>query len=74
MQIIFLENLNLWGFKTNKFNKLIKGIDNLMNNHKYLEEKRNDIKFDVDGIVYKVNDFSLQKRLGFTTHHVGNRS
>ena len=67
-QFEFLENLNLWGFKTNKFNKLIKGIDNLMNNHKYLEEKRNDIKFDVDGIVYKVNDFSLQKRLGFAAN------
>ena len=67
-QTEFLENLNLWGFKTNKFNKLIKGIDNLMNNHKYLEEKRNDIKFDVDGIVYKVNDFSLQKRLGFAAN------
>ena len=40
----------------------------LMDNHKYLEEKRNDIKFDVDGIVYKVNDFSLQKRLGFAAN------
>ena len=39
-----------------------------MDNHKYLEEKRNDIKFDVDGIVYKVNDFSLQKRLGFAAN------
>ena len=67
-QTEFLENLNLWGFKTNKFNKLIKGIDNLMDNHKYLEEKRNDIKFDVDGIVYKVNDLSLQKRLGFAAN------
>ncbi len=67
-QVEFLEKLNLWGFKTNKFNKLIKGIDNLMDNHKYLEEKRNDIKFDVDGIVYKVNDFILQKRLGFAAN------
>ena len=67
-QFEFLENLSLWGFKTNKFNKLIKGIENLMDNHKYLEEKRNDIKFDVDGIVYKVNDFSLQKRLGFAAN------
>ena len=39
-----------------------------MLNHKNLEEKRKEIAFDIDGIVYKINDFSLQKRLGFATN------
>jgi len=64
----FLINLKLWGFKTNKFNKVISGINNLIDNHKNLEEKRNEIDFDIDGLVYKVNDFNLQKRLGFAAN------
>ena len=64
----FLYNLKLWGFKINLFNKTIKGIKNLILNHKKIEKKRNDIEFDIDGIVYKVNDFELQKRLGFAAN------
>ena len=64
----FLTNLKLWGFKINPFNKTIKGVKNLILNHKEIEEKRNRIEFDIDGIVYKVNDFELQKRLGFAAN------
>ena len=35
-----------------------------MNNYYEIEKKRNEIDFDIDGIVYKINDFNLQKRLG----------
>ena len=64
----FLKNLKIWGFKINPFNKVIKGVKNLILNHKNLEEKRKEIEFDIDGIVYKVNNFSLQKRLGFAAN------
>ena len=64
----FLDNLKAWGFKLNKYNKIITGINNLIINHKSLEEKRKEIKFDIDGIVYKVNNFDLQKRLGFAAN------
>jgi len=67
-QINFLDNLKLWGFKVNPFNKKIKGIKNLILNHKKLEEKRSEIAFDIDGVVYKVNDFDLQTRLGFAAN------
>jgi len=67
-QTSFLENLKLWGFKTNPFNKKITGVKNLIINHKELEEKRKELAFDIDGIVYKVNDFDLQKRLGFAAN------
>ena len=67
-QINFLKNLSIWGFKTNPFNKKITGIKNLILNHKNLEEKRKEIDFDIDGIVYKVNDFGLQKRLGYAAN------
>ena len=64
-QVEFLDNLKLWGFKINPFNRKIIGIKNLILNHKSLEEKRKELAFDIDGIVYKVNNFDLQKRLGF---------
>ena len=60
----YLQQLSEWGFKTNPFNKTIKGIKNLMKNYHEIEKKRNEIDFDIDGIVYKINSFDLQKRLG----------
>ena len=67
-QTDFLKNLKIWGFKINPFNKKISGVKNLMLNHKHLEENRKEIAFDIDGVVYKVNDFGLQKRLGFAAN------
>ena len=60
----YLQKLSEWGFKTNPFNKTIKGIKNLLVNYHEIENKRNEIDFDIDGIVYKINSFDLQKRLG----------
>jgi DNA ligase (NAD+) len=64
----FLEHLSLWGFKTNPLNKVLKGIKSLMKNYTEIEKKRSEIDFDIDGIVYKVNDFKLQNRLGYVAN------
>ena len=64
----FLKKLKEWGFKVNKDNKILKNIDELINFHKHFESKRYDLDYDVDGLVYKVNDLSLQSRLGFTSN------
>ncbi|MDC0585957.1 NAD-dependent DNA ligase LigA [Candidatus Pelagibacter sp.] len=63
-QFEYLKKLNDWGFKTNPFNKLIIGVKNLLANYTEIEKRRSEIDFDIDGIVYKVNDFKLQRRLG----------
>ena len=63
-QTDFLKNLNDWGFKTNPLNKFVIGIGNLLINYSKIEKSRTKIDFDIDGIVYKINDFELQKRLG----------
>ena len=39
-----------------------------MSNHQNIEKKRFELNYDIDGIVYKINDFKLQKRLGFVTN------
>ncbi len=64
----FLSMLESWGFKINKLNSVIKGIDNLLKNHKDFEKRRHDLDFDVDGLVYKINNIDLQKRLGFVAN------
>ena len=61
----FLHLLKIWGFNINGYNKIISGIESLVQNHKELEKKRHDLDFDVDGLVYKINNLDLQKRLGF---------
>ena len=67
-QFDYLKKLAKWGFKTNPLNKLINGIENLIKNYNEVEKKRANLDFDIDGIVYKINDFSLQKRLGFVAN------
>ena len=64
----YLKKLNKWGFKTNSLNRLIVGVKNLLMNYKEIEKKRLELDFDIDGIVYKVNDFKLQNRLGFVAN------
>ena len=63
-QFEYLKKLNEWGFKTNPLNKLITGVKNLLINYSEIEKKRTELDFDIDGIVYKINNFQLQKRLG----------
>ncbi len=67
-QTNFLIKLKKWGFKTSELNKKISGIKNLLSNHKNIEKKRFELNYDIDGIVYKINDLKLQKRLGFVTN------
>mgnify|MGYP001169141894 CR=1 FL=1 len=64
----FIAALKKWGFKINKFNKVISGTENLIKNHREFENKRFEIDYDIDGLVYKVNKFDLQKRLGFVAN------
>jgi len=60
----FLQKLSEWGFKINPLNKIISGTKNLIKNYVIIEKHRSELDFDIDGIVYKINHFDLQKRLG----------
>jgi len=64
----FLNDLKIWGFKTSEHNKIVKDISRLVSLHKKFEKERFQLNYDVDGLVYKVNNLQLQKRLGFTSN------
>ncbi|WP_341760240.1 NAD-dependent DNA ligase LigA [Candidatus Endowatersipora endosymbiont of Watersipora subatra] len=56
-----------WGFKISPFLKLCYTAEDLIEHYRYLAKKRAKIDYDIDGIVYKVDDLWLQNRLGFAS-------
>ena len=60
-----LKKLSLWGFKVCDLNRVVTGQNGCENFYNNIFEKRESIPFEIDGIVYKVNDLSMQKKLGF---------
>lgn len=61
----YLTQLEEWGFSVNPLLASIKGAEEAENFQKNIEKERADLPYDIDGVVYKVNQFALQNRLGF---------
>ncbi len=66
-QFELIELLDSFGFVTNKESKLCNSPNEILDYFKMLNEKRESLGYDIDGIVYKINDLEYQKRLGFIT-------
>ena len=64
----YLKLLKTWGFNTNSLNKLVSTSDDIEKNHKMIETQRSTIDYDLDGLVYKVDNLKLQNRLGFVSN------
>ena len=64
----FLERIKRWNFITNPLIKIINNIDDAEAHHAKIDQIRSSLDYDIDGLVYKVNDLSLQKRLGNTSN------
>jgi DNA ligase (NAD+) len=64
----FLMRINKWGFEINSLAKTIDGIDEIEDQHLKIDQLRSSLDYDIDGIVYKVNNLTLQKRLGSTSN------
>jgi len=64
----YLKLLKTWGFNTNSLNKLVSTIEDIEKNHRMIETQRSTIDYDLDGLVYKVNNLKLQNRLGFVSN------
>ncbi len=64
----FTNKVSDWGFSTNPNNKIVKGLHEIEQQHKFIEEIRTSLDYDIDGLVYKVNNLELQSRLGNTSN------
>lgn len=60
-----LDELSRFGFPVVKEREVVKGWKALAAFHDYVREIRSSLPFDIDGVVYKVNDLRLQDELGF---------
>ena len=57
----FLDFLKLEGFKSKPLGIIIKDERDLFANYTKIENKRSELDYDIDGIVYKVDNFKLQQ-------------
>jgi DNA ligase (NAD+) len=60
-----LNTLKKWGFPLVPFSSTQTNIDDVLTFYQHTLQSRDDLPFDIDGVVYKVNRMDLQKRLGF---------
>jgi DNA ligase (NAD+) len=65
-----VDNAGKWGFKVpetkNRFIEKVNTIDGIMNFIHFWDKERNNLPFEIDGVVIKVNNYTQQKSLGFT--------
>jgi len=65
-----LEMLWKLGFRSpDKEKRVVKGIEAVISYCNEFEALRDELPYEIDGMVIKVNDFELQDRMGMTTHH-----
>jgi DNA ligase (NAD+) len=62
-----LDCLRSWGLRINSESAVVRGIDACEAYYQALAERRDRLPYDIDGIVFKVNEFALQQRLGFVS-------
>src|SRR4051794_26856509 len=62
-----LQALKAWGLPVSERVVLARGADDLIAYHQAVGQARDQLPFDIDGVVYKVNSLALQKQLGFVT-------
>ena len=64
----FLRKINEWNFSINPLSKIINNLKEVQDNYLKIDQMRSSLDYDIDGIVYKVNDINLQSRLGNTSN------
>ena len=64
----FLDKINNWGFSINPLVRIVKNLEEIETQHSYINSIRSSLDYDIDGLVYKVNNLKLQSRLGNTSN------
>ena len=60
----FLDSLKKWGLPVNPFIQIVTGSKGLTQFHQKLEDQRNDLAYEIDGTVFKVNNYNKREDLG----------
>ena len=62
-----MAQLSKWGFRICSENKVVSGAQACIEYYESIGEKRESLKYEIDGVVYKVDRFDFQKQLGFVS-------
>ncbi|RMX08917.1 NAD-dependent DNA ligase LigA [Corticibacter populi] len=62
-----MDTFAAWGFPVNGERRLVDGAEGLVQFHAHIGAIRDQLPFDIDGVVYKVNSLTLQRDLGFVS-------
>jgi DNA ligase (NAD+) len=62
-----LQQLSAWGLRINRLIKRVKGIEKCLEFYQKIGQMRDSLPYDIDGVVYKVNNIADQKKLGFVS-------
>lgn len=62
-----VEAFGRWGFRTNPLMQRCENVAELLERYRLIESRRAELGYDIDGVVYKVDDLALQARLGFVS-------
>ncbi|MTH97093.1 NAD-dependent DNA ligase LigA [Roseibium sp. RKSG952] len=60
-----IQRLKSFGFQTNELTRLCETTSQMLDHYRDIEAQRSILGYDIDGVVYKVDDLALQARLGF---------
>lgn len=62
-----LKQLHAWGFRINDQMAVVQGVEPCIAYYRNLQQLRDTLHYEIDGIVFKVNDLDLQQQLGFVS-------
>jgi DNA ligase (NAD+) len=60
-----MQQLKAWGLPVNPESRVVKGVKGCLEYYRYMQNKRDNLPYDIDGIVYKVDRLVHQQQLGF---------
>ena len=64
-----LATLKDWGLRVNDLPRRVESLEGLLEYHQELMDRRDDIGYEIDGVVIKLNPLGLREGLGTTSHH-----
>lgn len=64
-----LERLRDWGLKVNELSRQVTTVDEILDLHRDLTERRDELPYEIDGVVIKLDDLAAREELGATSHH-----
>ena len=62
-----MDKLKSWGLRINPESRVVTDVQGCLDYYRALEQKRNTLSYEIDGIVYKVDDINMQEVLGFVS-------